>query len=1020
MQLQVEQANRSFRSSSFAAFHAQRLYELRERIGFLCASAWDINAAWLVRQDVQVLIEQTASSEPDVDVSTWELLLQSLDAALELGAVPAQPERDGLLEQFRRIDIATSTPGRSYHAIRQVENDRVESPPPSFWRRWSADAPPPAYSRGAASATRQTDDKTPFDLGQVDIDAMIAAGGVGQSSVEIVQERMAPDLVGKADESAGLDPADDFIQATDDAPESEGYDWGLESAPQAKPVTDVVPGRSLDDFWETTAGAEASQPPSAPVVPTSTPQVSPPSTATAAVPSAPTPTPTPTPTPVSGAAQQLAPSAGATPPRATPPAKAPPAQPPAQPKLLSGSGQRIYHLTESDDLACELDQRLEQLGYELELLDSAEELNEVLGALTPNLILVDMQFQPELEGIGAVLRVARQRASDPIRLLVLCEADTMEVRLSARRAGADELLFRPQTSDEVLAGIERILHGLDEERARVLIVEDDRAQGLFAQSILRNAGMDAEVVEDGLKVLDTMRRFQPDLVLMDLYMPNYDGAELTALIRERDEFVHTPIVFLSGESDTDKHYEALSAGGDDFLSKPIRPKYLIATVNNRVRRARAIRKRNAQVAQPEPFDRGTGLHFRAAMLERLEQALVESKPAERIGGVLFIEIENIPALRQSLGLTTVEDLLEDAAQFIVDQLGSGTMASRYGDACFVVFDTQSEPEQLYSRAEQLRDAVAFNPFDTPKEMITLDVTVGAADLRQPFADAAAVLNAAEHASRSQHKEAPTPVSEVIRPPDPVHEERIAMLLSDAVETGRLDLDYQPIVALQGNEQGQYQTLLRLRLPDEAAITAGELLPVLRAQNRLPEFDRWVLTRALEVIASRLALARPVTLFVSQSVETLRQRGYADWLAAQLGVLGRAGESLVIEISAGEIGLDLDAITTLCTRLVPEGVRFCLSHYSGGDEQAGLLEVLPADLVKLAPQLVAGLGSSERRAEFSALVEQLHERGTSVIASRIEDTRTAAVLWMSGIDHIQGNLVQLAGSSLDFDFNAAVL
>ncbi|MCI1711638.1 MAG: response regulator [Chiayiivirga sp.] len=86
------------------------------------------------------------------------------------------------------------------------------------------------------------------------------------------------------------------------------------------------------------------------------------------------------------------------------------------------------------------------------------------------------------------------------------------------------------------------------------------------------------------------------MVLMDLYMPECDGTEFTALIRERDEFLNTPIVFLSGESDQDKHYEALSVGGDDFLSKPIRPKYLIASVTNRVQRARALRQRSRRAA----------------------------------------------------------------------------------------------------------------------------------------------------------------------------------------------------------------------------------------------------------------------------------------------------------------------------------------------------------------------------------------------------------------------------------------
>ena len=671
-------------------------------------------------------------------------------------------------------------------------------------------------------------------------------------------------------------------------------------------------------------------------------------------------------------------------------------------------------------MACELDQRLEQLDYELELLDSADELKEILGALTPHLVIVDTEFKSSLESIGAALRVARQRSSDPIRLLVLADDDTMDVRLAARRAGADSLLFDPQTSDEVIVRIEQILHTTEGARYRLLVVEDDRAQALFAQSILRNAGMEVEVVEDGLKVMEALRRFQPDLVLMDLHMPNCDGAELTALIREHDEFVNTPIVFLSGESDQDKHYEALSAGGDDFLSKPIRPKYLIATVNNRIQRARAVRLRNAQPAQPEPFDSGTGLHFRAAMLERLEQALFQSQPAQRSGGVLFVGVEDIPVLRQRLGLTAVEELLEDVAQFIVTHMGAGAMACRYRDGCFLIFDAHSAPEQLRANAEQIRDVISFHPFETPKEIVALQLAVGVTDLRRPFADAAAVIDAAEHDSRASLPEpAPLPA---LTPATPGSEraELIATLLSDAIAQDRLDLDFQPIVALQESGQAQYQTLLRLRRSDEGDIPAGELLPVLRAQGRLPEFDRWVLQRALDVAAARLAIAKPVTFAVSQSIETLCQPDYADWLSGQLQKGGRASGSLVIEINTEEIGLNLDTVQAVCSNVLALGVRFCLSRYTGSGDQAGILQVLPVDMVKVAPNLISQLGSNERRAAFGVLIEQLHERSIAVIAPRVEDTRTAALLWMSGIDYIQGNLVQQAGRSLDFDFNAAVL
>jgi len=67
--------------------------------------------------------------------------------------------------------------------------------------------------------------------------------------------------------------------------------------------------------------------------------------------------------------------------------------------------------------------------------------------------------------------------------------------------------------------------------------------------VLRNSGMQARIVLDALDVLEALDAFQPDLILMGVHMPVASGIELTARIRERERFMHTPIVFLAGEQD---------------------------------------------------------------------------------------------------------------------------------------------------------------------------------------------------------------------------------------------------------------------------------------------------------------------------------------------------------------------------------------------------------------------------------------------------------------------------------------
>ena len=683
-----------------------------------------------------------------------------------------------------------------------------------------------------------------------------------------------------------------------------------------------------------------------------------------------------------------------------------------------GPAHRIYHLHDADALSLELAQRLESQGYELELLDSPEELKEVLAALAPDLVLVGSGFQHALEDIGAVLRSTRERTGARVPLLAVASEDSVPLRLSARRAGADALLPRPRDAEEVLARMRELLDPDREAAFRILVVEDDRAQGLFAESILRNAGMDPLVVDDAFQVLDAMGRFQPDLVLMDLYMPGCDGTELTALIREREEFLNTPIVFLSGESDQEKHFAALDAGGDDFLAKPIRPKFLISAVNNRVRRARALKRRNER---HDPRDPATGLFDRAHVLDRINEALGADNVRERAGGVLLVEVDGATQLRERLGLTATESLFAAVGRLLHAELGERGLAARFGEGTFLLACDALPDEALDALAVSVRGAIAGHAFDAGGRPLRLRSSIGVCAFRHGFADAGALLGAAERSTRDARAHA-TGIRR-FAPPRRAEQERegaLVALLRDAVEGDGFELLYQPIVAVQGGEHAQYQTLVRLRDDAGRLHTAAEIVPLAERADLVADLDRWVLTQALRVIEQRHAAHRPVRLFVSQSPLTLAMPGQAEWLAGQIEARKLPNGTLIVELRADEVDGQLEAVRAFCSTLVPHGVQFCFSQFEHDAERERLLEQLPVDFVKLAPRYLAASDRQRERDALRTAVDAAHRRGIEVIAQRVEDAQVAATLWMSGIDFIQGNLVQQAGRALEFDFQAAVL
>lgn len=175
------------------------------------------------------------------------------------------------------------------------------------------------------------------------------------------------------------------------------------------------------------------------------------------------------------------------------------------------------------------------------------------------------------------------------------EAPAIAPTVEAKAEAESEAKTEAETADDIEDDAPQ---AAADTRPRVLIVEDDRGQALFAQSVLHGAGLLAEVETAADNVLDAIARFDPDLVLMDLHLPGSNGLTLTRSIRAQPHYLHLPIVFLSGDPDPEREYEVLLAGADDFLTKPVRPRHLIAAVSNRIERARSIRSRHP--APPAP------------------------------------------------------------------------------------------------------------------------------------------------------------------------------------------------------------------------------------------------------------------------------------------------------------------------------------------------------------------------------------------------------------------------------------
>lgn len=121
---------------------------------------------------------------------------------------------------------------------------------------------------------------------------------------------------------------------------------------------------------------------------------------------------------------------------------------------------------------------------------------------------------------------------------------------------------------------------IDESRPRVLIVDDEQDFTTATKLALENAGMEALVAENGLRAIEEIEIFQPDVVILDIYMPVMDGVKVCKFIRVEKQNATLPIVAITAYGDETKKEEVLAAGANLYLTKPIDPVELLDHVRS--------------------------------------------------------------------------------------------------------------------------------------------------------------------------------------------------------------------------------------------------------------------------------------------------------------------------------------------------------------------------------------------------------------------------------------------------------
>ena len=673
----------------------------------------------------------------------------------------------------------------------------------------------------------------------------------------------------------------------------------------------------------------------------------------------------------------------------------------------------VFIFGDAAGVSAELADALRRLDCEVQPFTDIQTLLNELQERPPKIIIVDTAMLPEMPPLSAELVRLRSHMSINIPLIFVSSSTALQLRVDAIRAGGDGYFVAPLDAPAVARQICDMAMPKPQQPYRVVVVEDDPTQADFAASILRKAGIEVQQVTEPVKVIERLHEFRPDLILMDIYMPDVNGIELTTVIRDHQEFVGIPIVFLSGEQNTDKQLDALSVGGDDFVAKPIRPKHLLGVVQSRIRRARQLLD---ATGQPAKHDRVTGLFSRQHFLDRLARE-IDNETDATVAGVVLVRPGGLAGLRERIGVGGVDHLLAELGELIAAQITDTDLGARLDDDSFGLLLRRNSEEAVLELAEGILRGVADHRFSGHTG---ITASAGLCFVDDRFEDATGIVSRAaaacdEASAQGGNRTATHRAAGYNREVHSEPADDLAQRVQRALRQDGFIIQYQPMLDLQTRGSETYEIVLRLSNAQGDLIGGAPLLEAAADAGVGEELDRWLLERAIDILKQRRESGRRTRIFVHQSGRTALNLDVPAWLIGRLRAKQVVGTGLVVDFCLSDLSQDLKVAQQMIRALRDMDVEVSLSRFPEKEAAFKVLRFLGARYINIAPRLLKA-----DRAVISSVIQQAHDASALVIVSNVDDPRSIDLHWSSGADFLQGNFIQRPLENMDYDFSQVVI
>jgi diguanylate cyclase (GGDEF)-like protein len=333
------------------------------------------------------------------------------------------------------------------------------------------------------------------------------------------------------------------------------------------------------------------------------------------------------------------------------------------------SGPSVCLLSPDDFLRMEFSARAPEYGFRA-VAPPLSGFAELLAA-SHQFDMTVFDFGESLPDPSGPLQQVVQQVS--CNVVALCPPLTLLQRFELSKLPLDTVAEGPMKARKLADLVSRRLRS--PAGSRVVALDDDRVYLASLETMLRPLELNFQATDSPEAFWLALEARKPDLVILDIDMPRYDGLQVCRAIRTNPRFEDLPIVFISSQRDPKVRQQAFSAGGDDFVEKPVNAQELRIRIVSRLRRARA--------GQEVEVDELTGLMNRTTATRALEQMFGLASLRTLPVAIAVTNFDHFKAVNDKYGRASADRVLQQFATMLKETLRPEDVIARWGGEEFV-------------------------------------------------------------------------------------------------------------------------------------------------------------------------------------------------------------------------------------------------------------------------------------------------------------------------------------------------